>query len=67
MRCDGPGRAAAHDMWALYGPLCPTHEAAHVFTVFYGPARTAAHEMWGITATTTYYDVHCAHEAAHVF
>ena len=28
---DEPGRAAAHEMWALYGPLRPAHEAAHVF------------------------------------
>ena len=47
---DGPGRAAAHEMWALYGPLRPAHEAAYMFD---GPARTAAHEMLCTAATTT--------------
>ena len=28
---DGPG-LAAHEMWALYGPLRPAHEAAYVFS-----------------------------------
>ena len=45
---DGPGRAAAHEMWDLYARLRPAHEAAHVFDE---PARTAAHEIWGTTAT----------------
>ena len=45
---DRPGRAAAHEMRALHGPLCPAHEAAHV----YGPVRAAAHEMC-TTANTT--------------
>ena len=28
---DGPGRAAAHEMWAPYGPLNTAHEAAYAF------------------------------------
>ena len=28
---DGPGRAAAREIWPLYGPLRPAHQAAHVF------------------------------------
>ena len=43
---DGPGRAAAHEMWALYGPLRPAHEVAH------RPVWAAIHEMWCITANT---------------
>ena len=32
------GRAAAHEMWALYGLPRPVHEAAHVFSRA-GPGR----------------------------
>jgi len=46
---DGPGWAAAHEMWALYGPHRPAHEAAHVFD---GPAWIVAREMWCTTAAT---------------
>ena len=36
-------RAAAHEMRALYGPLCRAHEAAHEFSQ---AGRAAAQEMW---------------------
>ena len=29
---NGPGRATAYAMWALHGPLCRAHEAAHEFS-----------------------------------
>ena len=50
LKIGGPGRAAAHEMWALYGPLHPAHKAAHVFSRA-GPAAT--NEMRCTTATTT--------------
>ena len=54
-KCDGPGRAAPHEMWAIHMPLRPAHEAAPVFSRagFHGPVRAAAHEMWCTTAATT--------------
>ena len=61
---DGPGRAAAHEMWALYGPLRLAHEAAHVFGRV-GPDRSLP--MRSGVLYCYYYDVHRAHESAHVF
>ena len=64
-KMDGPGRSAAHEMWALYGPFRAERSMRRPMC-YDGPTRTAAHEMW---CTTCYYDddVHRAHEAAHVF
>ena len=59
---DGPGRAVAHEMWALYGPLHPAHDAAHVFS-WAGPGRGP---RCGVLYCY-YYDIYPAHEAAHVF
>ena len=39
------GRAAAHDMCAVYGPLPPAHEAAHVFSRA-GPDRGPRDEVY---------------------
>ena len=30
-KIDGPGRATAREIWALFGPLRPADDAAHVF------------------------------------
>ena len=49
---DGPGRAAAHEMWALYGPLRAERSMWRPMC-YDGPTRTAAHEMWCATATIT--------------
>ena len=40
---DGPGRAAAHEMWARNGPLALPMRRP---TCFHGPGRAATHEMW---------------------
>ena len=62
-KIDGPGRGAVHDMWALYGPFRPAHEAAHVFS-WAGPGRGPWYVVY---CCYYYYDVRPAHEAAQVF
>ena len=65
LKFDGPGRAAAHEMWTLYGPLRPAHEAAHVFWRT-GPDRCPRDVVYDFYC---YYcdDVHRADEATHMF
>lgn len=41
----GGGRVAADEMWALYKPLCPAHEAAHVFE-WAGPGRAPRYVVY---------------------
>ena len=62
-KLDRPGRAAAHDMWASHGQLCPAHEAVHV-TSLAGPGRG----LWCVV-NCCYYgdDIHPAHETTHAF
>ena len=67
-KLDRPFRAADHEMWVLYGPLRPAHEAAHVFS--------RAGDVVYYCYYYYYYDDdddddddddHRAHEAAHAF
>jgi len=50
---DGMGRAAAHEMWSLYGPLRPALEADHVFWQA-GPDRCPWDPVYYTATTLTF-------------
>ena len=49
-KLDGPGRAAAHEIWASVELHCSAHEVAHVLS---RATRATAHDKWCTDATMT--------------
>ena len=50
---DGPGRAAVHEIWALYGPPRPAHMAAHVLS-----RDSPGRGPWDVVYILLYYTIY---------